>query len=267
MLLLITQPSLLPTASVSLKSHTTTVSSTRQQFNRHTTPVQTPLARQIDPTLNMSALIRDAPFGQIVRFVTGNRVLQYPEERADFQLPGSYDVNRKDEQLPIDQNAPVADSEGPATEEVVYPDPETVLEKVETESEEESVLERLQTIRTAQTARTQISRVGTRTALQKSISRADLEQQFSLATIEKGPSRPIPPEKLHDGTILVDWYTTDDPENPQNWTFGTKVVVLLQILMYTMAVYMGSAIYSPSIGGVMTRFGVSIGSASLGLSM
>jgi DHA1 family multidrug resistance protein-like MFS transporter len=66
---------------------------------------------------------------------------------------------------------------------------------------------------------------------------------------------------------LVDWYTTDDPENPQNWSFGKKAVVLLQILMYTMGVYMGSAIYSPSAEGVMERFGVSIGSASLGLSM
>jgi DHA1 family multidrug resistance protein-like MFS transporter len=215
----------------------------------------------------MSALIRDAPFGQIVRLISGNRLLQYPEERADFQIPGSYDVGRKAGQLPIDQGRPVPEPEGPATEEVVYPDPETVLEKTETESEEDSDLEKIQTVRTAHTARTQISRVGTRTALQKSISRADLEQQFTLASIERGPSRPIEPERLHDGTILVDWYTTDDAENPQNWSFGRKSVVLVQILIYTMSVYMGSAIYSPSIGGVMQRFGVSIGSASLGLSM
>jgi DHA1 family multidrug resistance protein-like MFS transporter len=95
----------------------------------------------------------------------------------------------------------------------------------------------------------------------------DLEQQFSRASVERHVSRPIAPEKLDDGTILVDWYTTDDPANPQNWTFGKKAVVLSQILIYTMAVYMGSAIYSPSIGGVMQRFGVSLGSASLGLSM
>jgi DHA1 family multidrug resistance protein-like MFS transporter len=67
--------------------------------------------------------------------------------------------------------------------------------------------------------------------------------------------------------VVVDWYTTDDADNPQNWMFGKKLVVLLQILMYTMGVYMGSAIYSPSIGGVMEHFGVQIGAASLGLSM
>lgn len=38
----------------------------------------------------MADIIRDAPLGQILRFVTGNRVLLYPEERPDFELPASY---------------------------------------------------------------------------------------------------------------------------------------------------------------------------------
>ncbi|PSN71172.1 MFS general substrate transporter [Corynespora cassiicola Philippines] len=217
----------------------------------------------------MSALIRDAPIGQIIRYVTNNRVLQYPEERSDFQLPATY-KQLMGHQLPIDEDAPTTEPEGPATEEVVLPDPETVLEKVETapsEDDSETDLAKIQTARTAHTARTQISRVGTRTALQKSISRADLEQQFSLASVERGPTRPIEPEKLGDGTILVDWYDTDDAANPQNWSFGKKAIVLVQILLYTMSVYMGSAIYSPSTQGVMERFGVSLGAASLGLSM
>lgn len=220
----------------------------------------------------MSALVRDAPFGQIVRYLTNKRVFQYPEERSDFQIPAAYTHFSSPEAKRLDSNASSAStlgSEGPAVEEVVYPDPETVLEKFATQSEDESTsdLERLQTARTDHTARTQISRVGTRTALSKSISRADLEQQFSLASVERGSSRPIPPETKDDGTILVDWYTTDDPENPQNWQSLKKFVVLIQILMYTMGVYMGSAIYSPSIPGVMERFGVEIGAASLGLSM
>ncbi|KAF2999212.1 hypothetical protein E8E13_000934 [Curvularia kusanoi] len=219
----------------------------------------------------MSALIRDAPFGQLVRYITNNRVFQYPEERADFQIPAAY-TRRETKQLDsgTSSSRPSTDSEGPAVEEAVQPDAMTGdLQQVDTHSEDEAIsdLEKLQTIRTAHTARTQISRVGTRTALAKSISHADLEQQFSLATVERGPSRPIFPETRDDGTILVDWYTTDDPENPQNWLFGKKLIVLLQILLYTMGVYMGSAIYSPSIPGVMQRFGVEIGAASMGLSM
>jgi DHA1 family multidrug resistance protein-like MFS transporter len=43
------------------------------------------------------------------------------------------------------------------------------------------------------------------------------------------PSRPIVPDKLDDGTLLVDWYTTDDPANPQNWTFSRKLLTTLLI--------------------------------------
>lgn len=135
------------------------------------------------------------------------------------------------------------------------------------DAESASDLEKIRTVDTAHTSHSQISRVGTREALSRAHTRADLEQQFSLATVEKGPSRSIEPEVRNDGTILVDWYTTDDPENPQNWGFGKKVVVLTQILIYTMAVYMGSAIYSPSIPGVMEQFGVNLQLASMGLSM
>lgn len=218
----------------------------------------------------MSALIRDAPFGQIVRYITNNRVFQYPEEQSDFQIPASYTARPDAKRLNSSTSSiPSTEPETSAVEEVVYPDPKTVLEKIDTHKEDDDTndLEKLQTIRTEHTARTQISRVGTRAALSMSISRADLEQQFSQASVERGPSRPIAPETQDDGIILVDWYTTDDAENPQNWLFSRKLVVLLQLLMYTMGVYMGSAIYTPSISGVMERFGVEIGAASMGVSM
>lgn len=219
----------------------------------------------------MYALIRDAPVGQIIRYITNNRVLLYPEEQPDFQIPVAY--NRSARPVPkrlstSSTAAPQIEPEGLATEEIVCLDPETVLEKDGFSSEDDNNdLEKIQTARTQHTMRTHISRVGTRAALQKSVSRADLEQQFSIASIQRGPSRPIEPEKLDDGTILIDWYATDDLANPQNWTFGKKGIVLAQILVYTMGVYMGSAIYSPSIPGVMERFGIEIGAASLGLSM
>ena len=47
------------------------------------------------------------------------------------------------------------------------------------------------------------------------------------------------PEKTADGTILVDWYDTSDPENPQNWSSKKKGLVVLQIYLYTLAVYIG----------------------------
>ncbi|GME46022.1 Benomyl methotrexate resistance protein [Neofusicoccum parvum] len=237
----------------------------------------------------MSDLIRDAPIGQIIRYVTRNRLLQYPEERPDYKLPAVY---AHPDILPLD--IPI--------EEQYVPDIEPVREEVEPREEKESEEESLdlettrtadtsrtgrtidlektrtaETVRTgrtslyksatANTARTGLERVGTRTALQQSATRADLEQQFTNATLERGPTMQIAPTHLDDGTTLVDWYTTDDPDNPQNWSSKKKGFVAAQIYFYTLAVYMGSAIYAPSEEGVMHEFGVSINAAALGLSM
>ncbi|KAF2273859.1 benomyl/methotrexate resistance protein [Westerdykella ornata] len=215
----------------------------------------------------MTDLIRDAPIGQLIRFVTRKRVLQYPEERPDFVLPDCYTQNsEKASRISTERTQSQQRSEKPANEEPAPSDPD-VLDESSDDTSDSSEIERIKTANTTRTTRSQLSKVPTTTALHHSNTRADLEQQFTLASIERGPTRPIEPEKLEDGTILVDWYTTDDPANPQNWSFGKKAFVLLQILLYTTAVYMGSAIYSPSIGGVVARFGVSVSAASLGLSM
>lgn len=57
--------------------------------------------------------------------------------------------------------------------------------------------------------------------------RYEVEQEEA---IEKKQTRPIEPMKTADGDILVDWYTTDDPANPQNWSSWKKVYVGFQIL-------------------------------------
>jgi DHA1 family multidrug resistance protein-like MFS transporter len=94
--------------------------------------------------------------------------------------------------------------------------------------------------------------------------RLSLDQQLEL---EKTKSKPISLTKSANGTILVDWYTTDDPDNPQNWSQGKKMFVLIQICLYTFAMYGGSSIYVVSEGGVMARFGVGPAAAALGLSL
>ncbi|CAG8977486.1 hypothetical protein HYALB_00009318 [Hymenoscyphus albidus] len=38
----------------------------------------------------MTDLVREAPLGQAIRWITGNRLLQYPEERPGFELPTQY---------------------------------------------------------------------------------------------------------------------------------------------------------------------------------
>jgi DHA1 family multidrug resistance protein-like MFS transporter len=233
--------------------------------------------------------------GQILRFITRNKILRYPEEEPDFHCPNCYKQYQDEESIPtpeiekeeLPQPSEPTIPEGRALEEV-----ETQPEEVETppkdvagtptiesdvEEAEPNTIEKIPTvashlgsnieaIKTHRTT-TGLERVSTRSALQKSQTRADLEQLFTLASLKPGPSAPIIPTTLEDGTILVDWYTTDDPDNPQNWSMGKKFFVAFLICMYTLAVYMGSAIYAPSEGGVVEEFGVNLQLASMGLSM
>ncbi|KAJ3496944.1 hypothetical protein NLG97_g2289 [Lecanicillium saksenae] len=70
-----------------------------------------------------------------------------------------------------------------------------------------------------------------------------------------------------DDELVVDWSSTDDDENPQNWSVGKKVFVSTLICLYTFTVYCGSSIYVPSVEQLRTEFKVSETLASLGLAM
>jgi DHA1 family multidrug resistance protein-like MFS transporter len=233
-----------------------------------------------------SELFRDAPIGQLLRWATGNRILLYPEERPDFQLPTGYRPYDPVHEKRTSSVASPTSAPSPYT-----PDADDLekahLEPVEPRSRHPSDIDRhhLERIDTAEDVefrrtdsqrsdlekavsnRSHMMRTATRSTLEKIHSRADLDEAFRIASLAQPPTQPIVPERTHDGLILVDFYTTDDPENPQNWTLARKGVATLQICLYTLAVYMGSAIYTPSIPGIQEAFGVSITVASLGLAL
>jgi MFS transporter, DHA1 family, multidrug resistance protein len=190
----------------------------------------------------MSDLLRDAPVGQLIRWVTKNRVLQYPEEKPGFTCPTCY----HGENLSY-----ASDASTPIVSPPVVPD---IAEKLEVpQTPGANYLTTAPTARDvdpferagakgAINART-LSRTVTRPEMTKMRTRADLEEAYTNATRQETmkykQSQPIVPEKTADGTILVDWYDTNDQENPQNWSSKKKGVVVLQIYLYTLAVYLG----------------------------
>lgn len=188
----------------------------------------------------MSALFRDSALGQLVRYATNNKLLLYPEERPDFQCPSHY-RNNPDLDAPPALDAPAenldrdvekprlesaGDAELPPQEETPAHRPESIEEPSPLPT---PVTEKDFDLTQTTTVRTALSRVDTRVTMEKIHTRRDLEQAYQTATLEKGPTMPIIPEKLEDGTILVDWYDTDDPENPQNWSLKKKSFVTFQI--------------------------------------
>ncbi|KAE9400176.1 MFS general substrate transporter, partial [Gymnopus androsaceus JB14] len=66
---------------------------------------------------------------------------------------------------------------------------------------------------------------------------------------------------------LVSWYGDDDPDNPRNWSPAKRAFVAFSISLMTFTMYIGSAIYTPSIPGIMSDFNVTLVHATLGLTL
>lgn len=154
----------------------------------------------------MSDLIRDAPVGQLIRFITKNKYLRYPEEKEDFQSPDAYYAGKA-----VDSGSSPSSTQ---SSDVVTPIEKAVTNKKAIDVEADLT-------RPAFAPATQ--------DLERASTLLALHQSDAGTPAERRSNSPIRPEKLADGTILVDWYTTDDPANPQNWTFWKKTLVSMQI--------------------------------------
>lgn len=135
----------------------------------------------------MNEVLRDSPFGQIVRFLSKNKYFQYAEERDGFQNPyyGSQTLQKEvDTELPttaassnttLEPTATVL--EKPSSQEVATKPPLAEATNDVENGESENPIERVVTMQ-------------------------------SQSEVQRTESRPIKPTTTSDGTILVDWYTT-----------------------------------------------------------
>ncbi|KAL5325251.1 hypothetical protein ACEPPN_006375 [Leptodophora sp. 'Broadleaf-Isolate-01'] len=189
----------------------------------------------------MKDIIRDSTFGQIVRLLSKNKLLLYPEEDPNFKCPKGYNDNTNLPEAIVRERTRSFFSTASNPHNSYIDDEEAITTP---ESKDES---------------------GSNESTDKG-ENSDLERA-NTARLERTKNRPILPSKSADGTILVDWYMTDDPEYPQNWSAGKKLYVSFQICVYSFAVYVGSSIYSPALGGVMDDFNVSAVTGLLGLAL
>ncbi|RDW94179.1 MFS transporter [Aspergillus mulundensis] len=175
--------------------------------------------------------IRDSPFGLTVRFFSKNKRLQHIEETDTFQHP----------YYPAVAGDHVQDLEKDTEEETTSrSSSSTDLERADTNLSKDELDQNL------------IERLVT---------------QQSYHELAKNQSRPIKPTQTSDGLILVDWYTTDDPENPQNWSPLKKAFVSFVICFYSFVVYFGSSITVGAVPEIVEKFGVSIEVSSLALAL
>lgn len=128
---------------------------------------------------NMNDVLRDSPFGQIVRFLSKNKYFQYAEERDGFQNPyyGSQTLQKEvNIELPTTAASSNTTLEEPTEEFTTKTPPAGATNDVEN-GLSDNPIERVVTMQ-------------------------------SHSEVQKIESRPIKPTTTSDGTILVDWYTT-----------------------------------------------------------
>ncbi|CAG9939099.1 unnamed protein product [Clonostachys rosea f. rosea IK726] len=195
----------------------------------------------------MSDLIRDASIGQVIRFLSRGRYLKYPEEKEGFKLPDAWIQMVHDLESPSAKIAPDATTASESGSTVLNGEGKQP-QRSATDDEKPSPPPRdsMEDIQ---------------------IEQAHNDEENNNMAIQRTKSIPIVPRRTKDGAILVDWYYTDDPENPHNWTIKKRLVTTLIICLYTFVVYTTSAIYVPSTEGIMKQFGVSSIVATLGLSL
>lgn len=209
---------------------------------------------------DLRAILRDAPFGQLTRYITGNRIFLYPEELPGFKCPHGYDKEEKSKD-PVDKNNEIegGGTNEPALEKIdTLPTSLTRSASSSTSSSSDAVADEALRLHATHTLPWTPARLEAEIALQKS---------HTTQTATHPHTQPIVPTKTSANTVLVDWYTTSDPSNPQNWSQAKKAWVTFLICLYTFVVYASSSIYVSSVELVRERFGVGEFKAGLGLAL
>ncbi|KAF2026274.1 multidrug transporter [Setomelanomma holmii] len=221
-------------------------------------------------------VVREAPFGQLLRYITKNRVLLYPEELPGFVAHG-YDAPSTSEKHHGPEDT--ATTLTPPSHAVSQDDEEPIFDDVEkSENTMPSDLLDVHKTRSRSSSESDIERRATQASSIERISSqqytsARLEEERAIAlhhtnqTHHTTHSVAITPTKTADGLILADWYTSDDAANPQNWSQARKGWTAFLICAYTFVVYSSSSIYVSSELLIMQRFGVGDFKASLGLAL
>ncbi|KAK5689962.1 hypothetical protein LTR17_026088 [Elasticomyces elasticus] len=212
---------------------------------------------------------RDAPVGQIIRFITKNKVLLYDEEKPDFSwAPLNHLLANGDEKLHHGSSSqPSSHATGVET---ASQEKDIAVEDGDDRKKEEFETPSRRSSRATEhdgqhpDAVRRLSRTSSRPYTP---SHADLERAISHASHRTQPSIALAPTKTSDGNILVEWYSTDDASNPQNWTYLKKSLVLTQLCMYSFASYGASSMYVTGEAGIMEEFGVGATPAALGLAI
>ena len=204
----------------------------------------------------MKDIIRDSTLGQLVNYISGGRFLPYADQKPSYDIPAHYLLPPS-----TSKPSPTDEKENPLGAELTIP---------------------VDTPHPHRASGGSVTRINTPVP----------QDSSSVGDHEKGDTKT---EVATYDPYLVGWDGDDDPENPRyvsahanpislnpflkplvtfffvlfrrNWSLGKRSFVTFSISLLTFSVYIGSAIYTPAIPGLMNAFGVSLTKGTLGLTL
>jgi len=182
----------------------------------------------------MLDIIREAPLGQAICFVSRNRLLRYPEERPDFELSAQYTALLK--------RSEVSKLRGHGS---------PLFDRNDSRPNENDIALRHQSSENVGHNLEMLGMVRTMVSVHTAPYSNERVQSERVLNIERTKSLPIIPQKTLDGIVLVDLYTTDDPANPQNRSSFKKGFIVFILCIYTWTVYCAGPIYATPTTGIV----------------
>ncbi|BGP40666.1 hypothetical protein JCM10449v2_004628 [Rhodotorula kratochvilovae] len=215
----------------------------------------------------VSDLMRDAPFGQAMRWISRSKLFKYPEEMPDYVVPSHLLRRHDDDGQQSRRSEHTLAGEDRTTAGRPSVDVATLVEadgpikrKYETEQEKRDRIDAY---------RSKKREGGERDVEADGESGKEAEKRRREKEEHPGtadPKRALEEDLIGKYQYLVD-FTEDDQLNPYCWSNRKRNFVAVEIALMTTVVYIGSAIYTPSEMGIMEEYGVAQVVTVLGLSL
>ena len=212
-------------------------------------------------------LVRDSSFGQLVNWLSNGRYCPYADQKPGYVIPERYllpAVERRAEQPKANS---AGASVGAASTRVLNgaeDEPCKTRSATQTLVEEPGFQEQKDAV-----SKLPFPSPAASAAAGNDID--DLPEPQDLDKAEKGQASGTKGEVATEDDVteypwLVD-FEENDPDRPLNWSSRKRWYCGLLVGLQTLAVYIGSAIYTPAIPGVMEHFGCSRVAATAGLTL
>lgn len=189
-------------------------------------------------------ILRESTVGELLNWVSGGRILPYPDQRPGFIVPERYLATSS---RPSGSNNAIRDVDEPDDDDDVDAKPRdsklkpssssmNVRASAATEVDEKPVGWSDAPTRKPSSEALGVGQPSSTAAALKREPEADTA---TAVDVEAGPGPVVLDKALENAQaelgdfILVDWYGDDDPENPRNWSSRKRHFVLFEICLLT----------------------------------